>query len=299
MVMIGFDYASVDGNLPPDFTAAKSAGARIGVIRSIYGRAVKGQTYAGPYRDPCWSRDADRVRRAGITLGTYLFLCAPRGGVSTPSPEDQARALIDYVGHGLRQGDLPPFVDVEEESTLAPDAYFDWIERACRTLRSFYGAWPGIYTSARVWTENLRDHAAGDLIHCPLWIAKPWPWSERTPVHLDGAPAYNPKLVGAWGSQWFFYQYQGDALGWPGFSTTVDASRFNALAKGANSDAVAWIQLALNAFLSTMGSTQLVVDGAFGPKTEDALKQYQRSRGLVVDGIYGVASHAQLAWVRV
>jgi hypothetical protein len=298
MPTIGFDYASVDGNILPDFARARAAGARIGVVRSIYGRAVKGQSYAGPFLDPTWNRDHARVRDSGIILGTYMFLCAPKNGVETPPPELQAHALIDYVGHDIRQGDLPPFVDVEEDSTLPPEDYFRWIVRACKALRDFYGAWPGLYTSARVWAEHLNDHTAAELINCPLWIAKPWPWPERTPIHLDGAPWYTPKFVQPWGSQWFLYQYQGDATGWPGFTSTVDASRFNTLAIGAKSGAVAWVQRQLNAFLTDIGNAMLVPDGDFGAKTESALRQFQRSRGLVADGVYGVKSHAMLAWLR-
>jgi lysozyme len=36
------------------------------------------------------------------------------------------------------------------------------------------------------------------------------------------------------------------------------------------------------------------VDGAFGPKTEEALKKYQRSNGLAADGIYGLATQTKM-----
>ena len=38
----------------------------------------------------------------------------------------------------------------------------------------------------------------------------------------------------------------------------------------------------------------LVADGAFGPKTEDAVEAFQRRAGLVVDGIAGPATLAAL-----
>lgn len=298
MTMIGFDYASVDANQPPDFVAAKSAGARFGIVRSVYGRAVKGQTYPGPFRDPVWKRDHQAVRDAGLTLGTYLFLCAPKSGVSTPSPEEQVDVMLDYARE-IRVGDFPPFIDVEEDSTLSSDDYFEWVERACRRARERLGTWPGLYTSKRVWDEHLNNHAAGVLKSCALWIAKPWPWAVRTPVHLDGAPTYDPYLIPPFGSQWFWYQYQGDATQWPGFSSTVDANRFNVLAKGASSDAVRWIQEHLNVFFMGAANARppLATDGIFGAKTEDALKAFQVARSLVADGVYGAKSHAQLAWV--
>lgn len=44
---------------------------------------------------------------------------------------------------------------------------------------------------------------------------------------------------------------------------------------------------ALQALLNLRGKYGLKTDGAFGPKTETAVKNYQKSRGLSVDGIAG------------
>jgi len=55
------------------------------------------------------------------------------------------------------------------------------------------------------------------------------------------------------------------------------------LRSGSHGDAV----LALQKKLMAMGINPGPVDGAFGPKTHDAVKRYQEQKGLQVDGIAG------------
>jgi len=287
MVAIGPDYASIDGDAHPDFAAAKGAGARFVIPRGIYGRQVSGQPYTGPFRDPVWARDKDAIKAAGLMRSAYLFLCFEKPGVSTPSPEEQAQAFIDYVQLEPFH-DWVPMFDVEESSsTLGPDKMYLWVMRCAQALRDHYGAWPGMYTSSRVWAENLNHHSPGPLLNCPLWLAKPWPWLVRTPVHLDGAPAYSPTLIPEFGDQWFVYQYQGDATGWPGFTSTVDANRFRTFGEGSKGAHVVWAQKRLGG---------IAADGIFGPKTTSAVKALQTRYKLDADGIIGPATFAPLAW---
>jgi hypothetical protein len=285
--LIGPDFASIDGNKTPDFTAAKNAGARFAIVRAIYGRSVG--TGTTTYADPVWARDKDAIKAAGLVRGAYLFICYPNSQQATPSPVEQAQAFCSYVT--LDKGrDLPPIIDVEEASdTMRADQMFDWTVTVAETLRAHYGAWPMLYTSARVWHENLRDHAAGVLGNCPLWLAKPWPWPVRTEVHLDGAPNYVPYAIPQFGdsTNWWIYQYQGDAFGWPGFTSTVDANRFHTLKKGKTGDVVRWVQ-------KRVGTT---ADGIFGVNTEAAVKSFQTKAGLAADGIVGPQTFAALAWV--
>jgi GH25 family lysozyme M1 (1,4-beta-N-acetylmuramidase) len=208
--------------------------------------------------------------------------------MSTPTPEDQAKAFIDYVQLD-RFKDIVPMFDVEEQSTLGADAMYDWTLRVCRALRDAYGTWPGMYTSARVWTEYLKDHAAGELAECPLWIAKPWPYAVKTAAHLDGLPGYAPKTIPQFGDStyWFLYQYQGDSRGFPGFTSTVDIDRMQTLARGAKGDIVRWVQRRVG----------IHPDGDFGPQTETAVKAFQSAKGLDSDGVVGPRTFTALTWV--
>ena len=146
-----------------------------------------------------------------------------------------------------------------------------------------------MYTSDRVWTEVLKNHAAGQLINCPLWIAKPWPWPVKSPVHLDGAAGYDPYTISEFNHAWSIFQYQGDGLGMPGFSPgAVDMNRVNIVKRGAKDATVKWIQARAG---------NLTVDGDFGPKTEERIKQLQAAYALTADGIVGVDTFTLLTWL--
>ena len=52
---------------------------------------------------------------------------------------------------------------------------------------------------------------------------------------------------------------------------------------------VSWLQEALNEL-----GANLVVDGSFGPATEAALKSFQKTAGIDVDGYAGVQTHSAI-----
>lgn len=58
-----------------------------------------------------------------------------------------------------------------------------------------------------------------------------------------------------------------------------------ALATGSSGDAVECLQARLNAAMTS--GAELAVDGAFGPATDRAVREFQTSKSLVVDGIAG------------
>lgn len=282
---IGVDYGSVDEGGAPDFAAAKKAGVRFVIPRAIYGRPVTRNGKA-PFRDPVWARDKDAIKAAGLQRTAYLFICFDKRGTYTPTPEEQAQAYIDYVQLEPFK-DFVPMIDVEEAvPTMAAEAMYLWVLRVAQKLRDHYGAWPGMYSSARVWAENLKHHSPGPLLNCPLWLSKPWPWQIRTPIHLDGAPAYSPTLIPEFSNQWFVYQYQGDATQCPGFQRTVDANRFRTFGEGAKGAHVVWAQHRL----------AIEADGIFGPVTTQKVKELQTKYKLAADGIIGPATFAPLCW---
>ena len=297
MAQLGIDYANTDTISKPGvagFTQAKSAGARIVIPRGVFGRPEHGQSPV--YLDTYWARDKDDIIAAGLVRSSYLFVCVPtKARPDTPSPEVQVAAFYGYVQLdkptlGKKPHDMVPFFDVEMASdALSAEEYYDWILEIAKLLRSAFGAWPGMYTSDRVWTEVLKGHAAGQLANCPLWIAKPWPWPTGSPVHLDGAAGYEPNTIPEFSSAWQIFQYQGDGLGMPGFSPgAVDMNRCNIIKRGAKGATVKWIQARAG---------NLVVDGDFGPKTEACIKILQAQYALAADGIVGIDTTALLSWL--
>jgi peptidoglycan hydrolase-like protein with peptidoglycan-binding domain len=197
----------------------------------------------------------------------------------------------------LERSDFPPTVDVEFESTegrpgtgLTIGQALEWVEAAWQVLFEVYGAAPLLYTSERIWVEEFDNAPAPRLIESPLWLAKPWPWAVRTLARRDAAffadGRHDPRVPRPWGSQWFIHQYQGDALGFPGFSATVDINRFRTTSDGAAGDHVKWMQRRLG----------IDESGAFDAATREAAVAHQSANGLVADGIVGPKTFASLCW---
>src|SRR4029079_16089728 len=107
----------------------------------------------------------------------YLFLRFPRGNKPAPRPEAQAAAAIETIGE-LEDGDLPPTVDVEfpgkgrAETGLTARACLERVGAAVAALKRHYGVAPLVYTSARVWRDDLGNAPAGELTERPLWLGR-------------------------------------------------------------------------------------------------------------------------------
>ncbi len=278
-MIIGIDYASVDANTPPEFdrfTAAcqaQGSSAGFAIFRGAWGVSP----------DATVQRDWLRAQAAGLTCGAYLFLRTLKG----MSPESQVHVFADNVG-ALRYHDLVPVIDVEDTG-LGAELEFEWVHRAWLEMRRIYATSPIIYTSARVWHEDLKDLPAGEMTDSPLWLAKPWPWNVRTPAQL--APfkmgQYDPTVPATWGpGNWWIHQYQGDALPCPGFSNTVDLSRFNIMLEGESSVRVKWVQKRLG----------MKVTGMFNSDMTTRIKAFQTMVGVAADGIIGPKTFAPMCW---
>lgn len=293
--MIGVDYASVDGNARPDFTAARTAGCRFAIVRGAY----------GTYRDPVVARDRDAIRSSGLVFGAYLF---PRIAIDQSPPEVQVSAFAAAIGP-LMPGDLPPTIDVEfprgiTATGLTRSEILAWIRRAVRALRTRYGIAPMIYTSARVWDGSDSDALdadmlvpAPDLLECPLWLAR-YRYATRKPA--VGATAGERAIIGtiadppvpeAWGlGNVWIHQFQGDSVLFPGFTATVDVNRFITLGRGSTGARVLWAQRRLGIYEGTPGVYDEITDGA--------VRAFQVERALAVDGVIGPRTFSHLAWCR-
>jgi GH25 family lysozyme M1 (1,4-beta-N-acetylmuramidase) len=282
-MILGIDTASVAGNKKIDWTAAKAAGLSFAMLRAAYGVDT----------DSTFTREWSRLGESGLMRGAYLFLRFPRGNKKAPEPEAQARALLAAVGDVL-PGDLPPTVDLEfpgngrAETGMSVAQCLDWVLRARGVVKSALGVEPILYTSARVWRDDLGNSRSTDLTECPLWLARYY-FRAGLPVRSGAAfgalpaPAVPPPWAGA--DNWWLHQYQGDASGFPGFSGKVDLDRFNPYYTG-NGARARWVQKRLG----------VNVDGKFGPASKAALAAFQGERGLKADRIVGPRTFAYLAW---
>jgi GH25 family lysozyme M1 (1,4-beta-N-acetylmuramidase) len=160
-IVFGLDTASVGGNKNPNWVQAKAKGSiSFAIIRSNY----------GIWEDPVFKRDWPKMKGAGIVRGAYLFLRFPhpKYGMKAPDPVSQAKAFIKTVGH-LNESDFPPSLDVEfpggrKVTGMSEKHVLDGVRAAWKVLRAHYGVAPIIYTSARVWKEDLHNLSAPDLV---------------------------------------------------------------------------------------------------------------------------------------
>jgi len=282
----GIDAGSVDGNRNPGWTLARDkAGIRFAILRATW----------GTWEDPDFKREWPRMKDAGLVRGGYLFLRYGKGKLFDPIA--QAKAFIRVVGP-LAPGDLPPSLDVEfpgkgrASTGLTAQQALDITRAAWKVLKDHYGVAPIIYTSWRVWHEDLNDLAAPDLVESPLWLAGYGRIHERQPV-VQNAKAFatgrfDPPVPPPWGdkSNWWIHQYQGDARGLPGFHQ-VDMNRFHVMGPGATGNRVKWVQRRLG----------VAATGTFDQATAQALRAFKQRNGLPATDLVGPRTFAFLCWL--
>jgi GH25 family lysozyme M1 (1,4-beta-N-acetylmuramidase) len=235
-VILGIDYAGVDGNrIDP-----KATGAGFAYIRASCGMQT----------DPTWA------------LHRHLWApVAPAGAYHAlawhTDPVAQAKVFIACAGERA-PGELPFAIDVEADSAgalhMTPAACLAHAETCLRELVTHYGTIV-VYTSARVWADVLGNLPSVAMGACPLWLKVPYAWNARNAPHLESAPA-TYQLPVPW-QQATMVQFQGDAVGLPGTTSTVDLSRF---------------ELRHDASVEPAQAAHgLTVDGIIGPRTFAAI----------------------------
>jgi len=294
-MQLGIDYASVDDNAPPNWTLAKQPSSDGSRLTFVIARAAYGN-----WADTTFTRDWSGMKSAGLVRGPYLYPRYRNGQGELMPIASQVDALQRAItaGGGLDPGkDLPPALDIESSggpvaAGCTAEQALEWYRELWNAMREAFGVIPMIYTSARVWLEDLDNLLAPDLATSPPWLAKPWPWKIRTTAQRSvskafSGGAYDPNVPIPWGGgNWWIHQYQGDAINFPGFNKTVDINRFNLMKVGAKGSRVSWVQ-------RRVGTTP---DGDFGPKTEAAVKTFQTKYGLSADGVIGPLTFAPLCW---
>jgi len=289
-MLFGLDCADVESGKKTNWAAAKAQGPiSFAILRASYGTTPDVSFQAS------WAAS----KAVGLTRGAYLFLRFPRkGAAAPPDPDVQAAAFCKIVG-ALGAGDLPATIDLEfpgngiADTGMTARQALDWMRAAWKIVAATYQVAPIIYTSARVWHEDLADIAAADLADSPLWLARYFYASNTTAVRdaaALGSGHMDPPTPPPWGdaTNWWIHQYQGDAIGMPGFTATVDMNRFNTMLKGAMGDRVRWVQRKLRA----------AETGVFDVALNAKLVAFQRAQGLAPDGIIGPRTFAALCWAK-
>ena len=207
--------------------------------------------------------------------------------------------MIATLGSILPTNDFPPALDLEfpgagrSETGMSVVECLDWVARARGVLKVEYGVDPILYTSARVWRDDLGNDKSEQLVGCPLWLAR-YPFAAG-PAVLDPARIAGqktPAVPPPWGDadNWWAWQIQGDATGFPGFPTgNVDVNLFNPMRSGAAGARVKWVQ-------HRLGYMPENVNGLFDDAMKHSVIDFQHLHGLVPDGIVGPRTFSYLAW---
>lgn len=268
----GVDFGSVDKN-KVDWPVARARGdVSFAILRSSY----------GTWDDSAYTTNAEAAMDAGVVVGGYLFLRMEE------DVEDQCERFIDNETF-----DLAPTLDVEFPTNKADakkrEGRASWGLTAKQALDRVVKAWdyidqvhatPILYTSARVWAEDLGGlKPPKRILESPLWLAR---------YHKTDATIVDPPTPWGDADNWFVHQYRGDVKGVPGFSNQVDLNRFNPLVLGDKGTRVEWLQRKLHDF-------RVKVDGDFGKETLFAVRELQNDMNIDADGIVGPRTFAILS----
>lgn len=313
MYQRGVDFASIDGNNPPDFAKARAAGAEFAIIRKSFVLHDVTHNVWQLVPDKHYARDAGKARAAGLTVGSYGFFTFAKGG---PSAAAQVSALIRAPGEVMRGKDLPYCIDVEFPGRGIVDTgrtqgeAFAFLLELIAEVRKQAGVSPLIYTSHVQWHDSngLGGPTSIMLDGCPLWIKTPYRLKARQPVDLTfprlphAGPAKDDphdywRVPTPWQRHgWWLHQYQGDAVGFAGFDMTVDVSHFPVLS-AASTDVgkILWAQRRLCVIGAPLRGP-LNASGKWDNDTDHAVKAFQMSHNIPATGVIDVSTFASLCW---
>lgn len=279
MNLYGIDVSAYNGRI--NWQRVKEAGCGHAVIKitrkngsadSRFAENWKGCTQAGI---PCsvyrYVYEATR-KQAGESAQAVLRLLE---GVKAPAGT--------MVWWDLEDESIQPHL--EQEKKALKESILTARERITERGYGF-----GVYTGLWWYSSVLAPMG----LELPWWIAR-YPSSRAISFGTPPNMSYRPQVAGdLWGWQ---YSSAGQV---PGIQHSTDLNLIFADTAGLDTqgrllrygDRGADVRL-LQQQLNRHGAS-LVVDGIFGPRTDAALRAFQRREGLVVDGIVGPKTIAKL-----
>lgn len=292
--MKGIDVSNYNGDI--NWSLVKDYG-----IECAYIKATEGTTYQDPYLNTHYNG----AKSAGLLTGFYHFL------VGSSAPEIQAENFYNCIKD--KENNMLPCLDLEH-SKNEPHNFMDYALRFIERFKALSGMNICIYACPSFIEEKLDKR----LIQYPLWCAhygvdrpgftKVWgssyaghQYTEKGSVSgISGNVDMNnfnegiltgSKMVQATAvntsniyiplqqelNRQGFKDKNGNALAVDGVPGELTLSACPVVRKGAKGNITRWIQEELN----------IDADGDFGPITEEAVKTFQRTRGLLIDGVVG------------
>ena len=273
--MKGIDVSHHQGNI--EWDAVKASGIGFVIMKAMYEN--------GHRIESSFARNYEGAQ--GIKRGAYVYNVARNVAQAVSEAEDFVKVL------GGRKLDYGVWLDMEDAklSRLTKGTLWNIIDTEAEIItRAGYHV--GIYCN-KYWYTSILDGASLSK-HYDFWVAR-YPAADNGTIKENLAPRY---------AKIWQYSSKGRV---PGIVGNVDldvemadfvdnrptgnpyAMPTKNLKNGSTGNGVRWLQYELN----TRGY-QLVVDGVFGSKTEDAVRNYQNRQKMICDGIVGPATRAEL-----
>ena len=228
-----------------NWTAVSKSGVEFAITK-----ATEGGTFVADSFQRNWSG----IRSVGLVRGAYHFYRARTDALA------QANLFLNMVK--LQPGDLPPVLDIESDDGVDPERIRAGIRSWLVRVEAATGRRPILYTYPGFW-ERLGNWQ--EFREYPLWIA-----------HYTTAA--RPWVPGGWRT-WTMWQFT-DSGTVDGVTGPVDVNSFNVVKAGSQSMVVVQVQRALRGKEYNIGS----LDGVFGPKSQQATREFQAALGLKADG---------------
>ncbi len=113
------------------------------------------------WKDNNFNKNWRLAKKAGFYRGAYHFFDP------LESPEKQMNSFFRIVK--LKEGDLPPVLDVEQESRISKTKYRDLVLRCLKIMEKHYKLKPILYIN-----QNFYDtyFATNDFKRYPLWLSR-------------------------------------------------------------------------------------------------------------------------------
>ena len=255
---------------------------------------VKASQGSSEYVYPTFKEQIEQAESLGKLLGVYHY--ASQGG-AIPEAEKFLRTVDKYIGKAILCLDWEKDENINFQNPQYAIAWLRYVEQKT-------GVKPFLYMSKSV----ARQYASIWDASFPFWCAQyanyqytgykdnPWtdnmgfgPWKDCKIFQYSSRgrlPGYNNNLdldkAYITAEEWMMYA-KGEYVAQPKPS-------FPTLKKGDRNDYVRHWQMFLNLNGYSCGNA----DGIFGPKTEAAVKKWQKNHNLVADGIIGPKTWASL-----
>jgi len=125
-------------------------------INFAFVKATEGETHV----DSLFLKNWSEIKRVGMKRGAYHFF---RPKISASK---QASNFIKHVQ--LKEGDLPPVLDVEVSDGVSDEALLTSVQVWVEAVENHYGVRPIIYTNLKFFNRIVEDN----FDNYPIWIAR-------------------------------------------------------------------------------------------------------------------------------